>query len=151
MTPEAFSAMLRSLPARVDDAGVETMHTEVGNIFRAAQEQNFTRAADHNNTPWPPRKRSYPWPILRKTRRMLKAASQRNAPGNIQRNIGRTLELGIQNSAVPYAKFHQFGTSRLPTRRFFYLRQEDRKQLEPAIRAHLMRIMSAARGQFGGR
>jgi phage gpG-like protein len=151
MTPEAFASMLRSLPYRVEDSGVETMHNEVANVFRAAQEQNFMRASNASDTPWPPRKRNYAWPILRKTRRMLKAASQRNAPGNIQRTIGRQLQLGIRDSDVPYAKYHQFGTSRLPTRQFFYLRERDRKQLRPAVREHLLRIMSKAKAQYSAR
>lgn len=158
MTPEAFSSMLRSLPSRIDGGSVESFFNEVGDAFRAVQVDNFSRESDESNTPWPPRKKSYPWPILRKTRKMMKAATQRNAPGNIQRAIGRSLVLGIQDSSVPYAKHHHYGSKRvegrkffLPKRRFFYLRPEDRPRLEPAIRKHLLAMMKQAKEEFGGR
>lgn len=151
MTPGQFAGMCRKLPSAIFDAGVETLHNDVGNKFREAQEGNFGREADQFNSTWPPRKHSYPWPILRKTKRMMRAASQRNAPGNIQRTLARRLVLGISNAEVPYAKFHQYGTSRLPVRRFFYLRSEDRPLLRPPIRSHLLRVFQSTKGRFNGR
>lgn len=151
MTPGQFAAMCRRLPLAIDEAGVETLHNDVGNRFREAQAENFSRAANEFNVSWPPRKHLYPWPILRKTKRMMRAASQRNAPGNIQRTLARRLVLGISNAEVPYAKFHQYGTIRLPVRRFFYLRAEDRPSLKPPIRSHLLRVFQATKGRFNGR
>ncbi len=158
MTPEAFASMLRSLPAKIDGGGVETMFNNVGDAFRAVQLKNFEREADENNTPWPPRKKNYPWPILRKTRKMMRAATQRNAIGNIQRAAGRSLVLGIRDADVPYAKHHHWGSRKLanrkfflPRRRFFYLRAEDKSELEPAVRRHLLQIMAKAKEEYSAR
>jgi phage gpG-like protein len=151
MTPGQFARLCRELPQTLDSLGVETLHANVGDVFREAQANNFARASNESNASWPPRKHKYPWPILRKTRRMHNAASRRGAVGNITRTAGKRLVLGIRGSDVPYAKFHQFGTSRLPVRQFFYLRAEDRPLLRPPVRSHLMRVYQATRGKIGGR
>jgi len=151
MNPAQFAAMCRGLPAAIENASVTQLHTETGDAFRAAQEDNFSREANESGITWPPRRHHYTWPILRKTLRMKRAASQLGAPGNINRARGRELWLGISDADVPYAKYHQFGTTRLPVRRFFYLRKEDRKLLEPSVKSHLLRIFNATRGRHSGK
>ena len=150
MTPQQFVRMLRSLPGAVASADVSELHRSAGETFREIQEENFQRASDDNDVPWPPRKHHYPWPILRKTLKMMKAASVRGAPGNIDSTRGRILALGIRSADVHYAKFHQFGTARLPRRRFLYLKRKDWSRLHPAARRHLRRILDQARARYGG-
>lgn len=150
MTPEAFAAMCRALPGAVEAASVEKLHETVGDAFRVAQAGNFEREANSAGTQWPPRKHKYPWPILRKTRRMMTAATTKGAPGNVAGTFGRQLRLGISGSGVPYAKFHQYGTIKLPVRQFFYLRAEDRATLRPPVRAHLLAVFNQTKGRFRG-
>jgi phage virion morphogenesis protein len=151
MSPEQFAAMCRALPTAVGTAGVNELHDNVGEAFRKAQERNFAREADSSGTQWPPRKHRYPHPILRKTRRMITAATIKGAQGNIAASFGRQLRLGISGSGVPYAKFHQYGTIKLPVRQFFYLRSEDRVLLRPAVRSHLLAVFQQTKGRFRGK
>jgi phage gpG-like protein len=150
-SPEKFARFVRELDDGVRNSDQSEMHDAVGERFRDAQAGNFARASDESGSQWPPRKHKYPWPILRKTRKMLGAASRLGAPGNIHRSSGRKLRLGISNSDVPYAKYHQYGTIRLPVRRFFYLRREDRRGLREPIRSHLLSVFNRTKGKYRGR
>jgi phage gpG-like protein len=148
MSPEQFAAMCRAMQPAVQSAPVDQLHSEAGDIFREAQADNFASAADEHGNAWPPRKHKYPWPILRKTKRMMNAASRRGAAGNITTSQAGSLILGIRDADVPYSKFHQRGTRRLPVRRFFYLKQSDRRKILPPVRSHLLSVFLRTRGRF---
>lgn len=156
-SPEGFAKFLRTINTEVQEADPQQLHLDVGDAFREAQEGNFERAANENDVRWPPRKRNYPWPILRKTRKMLGAASQWGAAGNIHRSARNKLTLGISGTGVFYAKFHQYGTrnkdgsQRLPVRQFFYLRKTDKPELKPPVKKHLMNVFNRAKRQHRGR
>lgn len=156
-SPEAFAKMLRAIESDVKTADPQQMHLDVGDEFRLAQEGNFERAENENGVQWPPRKRHYPHPILRKTRKMLGAASTWGAAGNIHRSDGRRLTLGISGTGVHYAKYHQYGTRnkdgsvRLPVRQFFYFRKADKPDLKPPIKRHLLNVFNRTKGRHRGR
>lgn len=149
-TPESFAAMIRSLPAAVASDSLEEAKQEIGNLFRDAQNNNFLREQDSSGATWAPRTRQYPWLILRKTLKMINAASQLSATGNITEVQHRRMVLGIRGSDVPYAKYHQFGTSRLPRRQFFYLRKQDRPAMKLPIRKRLFAILELRKRQHRG-
>jgi phage gpG-like protein len=150
-SPEAFAKFVRSLDGEVQRADPRQVHLDVGDAFREAQAENFQRAENEHGVAWPPRKHKYPHPILRKTRKMLGAASVWGAPGNIHRSIGGRLTLGISRTGVHYARYHQYGTSRLPVRQFFYLRRSDKPELRKPIRSHLHRVLHSTKGRYRDR
>lgn len=153
-SPESFAKLLRTINSEVQQADPKQMHLDVGDAFREAQEGNFERAENENGVQWPPRKRLYPWPILRKTRKMIGAASIWGAAGNIHRSAGNSLTLGISGTGVHYAKYHQYGTRnkdgsvRLPVRQFFYFRKADKPDMKPPIKRHLTNVFNRTRGRF---
>ena len=67
---------------------------------------NFPAKGEVLNSPWPPRKRAYPWPILDKTGKMK---------GNWKAKPSAR-ELRIENP-TDYATYHNFGTAYLPVRK----------------------------------
>ncbi len=156
-TPEGFARFVRSLETEVKQADERQLHLDVGDAFREAQEGNFQRAENEHGIGWPPRKRKYPHPILRKTRKMLGAASIWGAPGNIHRSMGGKLTLGISRTGVHYAKYHQYGTRnkdgsvRLPVRQFLYLRPADKPDLRRPVKSHLMSVFNRSKGKYRGR
>ena len=156
-SPEAFAKLVRSLESEVQGADKRQVHLDVGDAFREAQEENFQRAENEHGVPWPPRKHKYPHPILRKTRKMLGAASVWGAPGNIHRSMGGRLTLGISRTGVHYAKYHQYGTRnkngtvRLPVRQFLYLRRADKPELRKPIKSHLLNVFRSTKGRYRDR
>jgi len=150
MNPNQFIAMLRALPTAVSETPMDSLHDEAGDVFRQAQSDHFATATDHFAQSWKPRTRNYPWPILRKTRKMMRATVRKGAPGNVHKSNGRQLVLGISGSDVPYAKFHHHGTLKMPMRRFLYLRKDEQKKLHPPIRSHLLNVFNRTRGRIRG-
>lgn len=145
-SPESFAAMLRSLPDAVATDSLDEAKKEIGEMFRSAQEQNFVREEDESGVVWPRRvgEEDYTWPILRKSLKMISAATKLGAPGNITSAEHRRLILGIRDTDVHYAKYHQSSRlprKKLPRRQFFYLRKQDRPQLRLPIRSRLFAIL----------
>jgi phage gpG-like protein len=137
MSPESFAKMLRRLPADQASDEFESAKDEMAKLFRLAQEDNFIREQDASGRTWARRTRDYPWLTLRKTLKMMKAASIKGAAGNFEEIQHRRLTLGIDGYEVFYAKFHQFGTRRMPARQFLYLRSDDRLGLRGPLRRRL--------------
>jgi len=156
-SPEAFAKFVRSLNNDVRDADNRQLHLDVGDAFRDAQAENFQRAENEHGVGWPPRKHKYPHPILRKTRKMLGAASVWGAPGNVHRSFGGKLTLGISRTGVHYAKYHQFGTrnkdgsQRLPVRQFLYLRRADKPELRKPVKSHLLSVFQRSKAKHRDR
>lgn len=90
-------------------------------IFRYAREQLRKANAENFSTGglpvggWKPRTREYPWPIMVKTGKLAKSLEGLFGPPN---NIGaKSAEFGTK---VEYAKFHQYGTTRMPSRKIVF-------------------------------
>ena len=94
------------------------VYTDLGRIGQQSTIQNFNAAG--REPTWPPRQQTYSHPPLDKTGRMRDAAESSwdrwEHSGNMH----------IVNVVTPlYGKFHQYGTSKLPVRKFVkWLRQE---------------------------
>ena len=77
---------------------------------------------------WAPVKRKTPWAPLRSQRdRLYKAATQRNAEGNLF-VIGRNyVTVGVDPKVIKYARAHQKGYRKrnLPARPYAYVRKTD--------------------------
>jgi phage gpG-like protein len=66
----------------------------------------------------------FAYPILKQTGRLERAASQEGAAGNVTVVGKHSLVLGVDESAIPYAIFHQMGTRKIPMRKFVFIGPE---------------------------
>lgn len=83
-----------------------------------AVRDNFTSSATPEGRSWPPRKhRGDGHPLLIDTGRMLQAATG-GGPGHVTRVQNDELTVGVDDQKVPYAKYHNEGTRRMPRREF---------------------------------
>jgi phage gpG-like protein len=82
--------------------------------LRKANAENFTK----NGLPsggWNPRTRDYAWPIMRKSGALFRSLTSLNgAPNEIHKTHA------YFGTKVEYAKFHQYGTTRMPARKVVF-------------------------------
>ena len=62
---------------------------------------------------WPPRKMPAPHPLLRDTGKLYNSWTKSGAAGNITRISKKSLQFGTN---IEYAKYHEYGTSKMPAR-----------------------------------
>lgn len=124
MNAMEFAKFLRNVPTLVEAVNHRDTMEELAVIVQESVQDNFQRQTDVMGTFWPPRKDTLPHPLLIKTGRMLDAAT--GGPGHHKRAQRKGLEMGIKPDKVPYAKYHQYGTRRIPQRQYFYLHSTDR-------------------------
>lgn len=93
--------------------------------FRNGIWRNFIATEGPDGTTWPPRKDNLPHPLLFKTGQMLEAAIGEG--GGAVTEIGpHDALLEVSDSAVPHAKWQQYGTKnkdgsqRIPPRPYYY-------------------------------
>jgi len=84
------------------------------NELRKSNADNFTA----NGLPsggWSPRTRDYAWPIMQKSGALFKSlASLNGAPNEIHKDYANF------GTKVEYAKFHQYGTTRMAARKVVF-------------------------------
>ena len=112
---EDFSAELRRMTAFVANGSLEPALRECKLIAEEAMLGNFMEGRRADGTPWPPRKRNYPHPILIKTAHLMHSVVSESEPGHVENVGAREMYTGTN---VFYAGFHQFGTKNLPARPF---------------------------------
>lgn len=71
---------------------------------------------------WPQRQDNLPHPLLRKSGALYESLIRPGARGNVDIRTPHTLEYGTD---IPYADFHEFGTSRIPSRPYLLYAAED--------------------------
>lgn len=92
-----------------------------------------TRAAKAAHTPpLDPR-------VLHATRRLRRSLTQRGNPDQLRRSHDDRLEFG---SRVPYAQFHQSGTSRMPRRPPTQLTELQKRYLVKVLQTYIVRSSS---------
>jgi phage gpG-like protein len=82
--------------------------------LRKANVENFTK----NGLPsggWDPRTRDYAWPIMRKSGNLFRSLASLNGSPNEIHN-----DHAYFGTKVEYAKFHQYGTTRMPARKVVF-------------------------------
>lgn len=141
---ERFADFLRSLDSAQKYDDFDDEKASISNIVSTAQIGNFDRESDETGNPWAPRKADYPHPPLRDTLKMYAAATDPFAEGSVKAMGFRSVTVGIDDSVVPYAKYQQFGTSNMPARKFFYLREQDYEKLISPFLIGLARVMQDA-------
>lgn len=110
-------------------AGLQSKKTydEISNVMVKSTQSNFQ--AGGRDPQWPERKRSYPWPILNKTGKMK---NQSLIEAKIWLQQGQIQVLNIYSTF--YAKYHQYGTKRLPIRKFVKLLEQEKQQIITIIK-----------------
>jgi len=80
--------------------------------------QQFSTEGRHAGTPWPPRKQTRPWPLLRRSDRLFLSLVKENNPAHVERlDVDqRGIPYLLFGTTVSYATFHQTGTRFLPAR-----------------------------------
>lgn len=97
----------------------------------AGFEANFYNQQDEMGQSWPPRKDNLPHPLLIKTGKMFRAATNTEDSGHYSDiENGTTLIVGIADSVVPYAKYHHTGTRIMPARRVIFATPETLRVME---------------------
>lgn len=66
----------------------------------------------------------FAYPILKRNGFLEIAASVQFGSGNITKINTKELDMGVEESAVPYAKYHQTGTKKMPMRKFLFIGPE---------------------------
>jgi phage gpG-like protein len=119
---------LRDVARKVLGVGKERFAVEVSRMFHDDLVETFATATDPTTgSPWPPLKVRQ-GPILIDTGHMLRSALTASMQPTVNGN-SMTWIL----SDPPYSAYHQFGTSRIPQRRFFALRQESITKLKSRL------------------
>jgi hypothetical protein len=132
MIPKRFRAedAVQVLGQFADDLGSASLEQAFDGItpqFYGAIKDNFTKTRDSSSAIWPPHapstvQRYGPHPLLILSGRMLAASTQRGADGGRMEIGPRSMRAGVD---IEYAKYQQFGTSRIPAREFYYVHEEN--------------------------
>lgn len=123
-----------------DDVLAEVrVHVEAGII------DNFRASRGPDGTGWPPRKMTGDGhPLLIDTQALVGAAGG-NAGGHVARIADRTLDVGVDLAAVPYARVHNRGwrERNIPQREFLGVTEQIEQQIEELIADRLLEKMRA--------
>lgn len=139
-----FAKFLRTVPLLVKSINHRDTMEELAVIVQESVENNFQRQTDVTGSFWPPRKDNLPHPLLIKTGKMKDAAT--GGRGHYKRAQRKGLQMGVKPDKVPYAKYHQHGTARLPQRQYFYLHSSDRARFRKLFHE---RTVARVRRAFG--
>jgi phage gpG-like protein len=80
-----------------------------------ANASNFTTGGLPTGRKWEPRTRPYAWPLMRKTGMLMGSLTSLFGPPNDIDDMHA--EFGTD---VEYAKFHQYGTTKMPARKIVF-------------------------------
>jgi len=103
------------------------VYTDLGRIGQQSTRQNFNAAG--RDPTWPPRQQSYSHPPLDKTGQMRDAAE---SSWDRWEHSGNMHIVKVRTPV--YGKFHQYGTSKLPVRKFVKWLQQEIEQGKIVIR-----------------
>lgn len=122
-----FDQAMKHLDQMKAGLKAKKVYNEISNVMIESTQSNFQSGG--RDPQWPERKRSYPWPILNKTGKMK---NQSLAESKMWLQQGQAQVLNIYSTY--YAKFHQYGTKRLPIRKFVKLTEQERQQIITIIK-----------------
>jgi len=109
---DAAIARLQSMQNRSQD--FRPVLRDARSTLEKANESNFATGGLPVGG-WKPRTRDYAWPIMKRSGKLL--SSLTNLRGNPNKIEKTEAEFG---TSVEYAKFHQYGTERMPARKIVF-------------------------------
>lgn len=80
-----------------------------------ANAANFTAHGLPSGGRWEPRSKPYPWPIMRRTGSLMSSLTSLFGAPNEVNNTSATFGTNVE-----YAKFHQYGTTKMPARKIVF-------------------------------
>lgn len=83
--------------------------------LQKANAENFALGGLPSGSKWKPRSREYPWPLMQRTGRLLASLASLFGEPN---EVGPTT--ATFGTKVEYAKFHQYGTTKMPARKIVF-------------------------------
>lgn len=99
---------------------------------------NYLGEVDSDGNKWPPRKDNLPHPLLRKTLAMYGASVNPSASSHYFEQLsGEELYSGVDDSSIHYAKYQNYGTSRIPPREFIFVTDRMAEDLQAFAGNHL--------------
>lgn len=132
MIPKRFKAedavkVFGDFADAMESAPLDRVFNQIVPRIHDAIADNFIRTRNSSSQIWPPHApatvaRYGPHPLLILSGKMLRASTTRGAEGQTETIGPRDLRLGV---TIPYAKYQQFGTSRIPAREFYYVHEEN--------------------------
>ena len=145
LTPESLPAELDRMADALDGAIPRAAMERCADLLREAFAENYAQGRNEE-TIWPPHApatvaRHGPHPLLILSGKMREATVRQGAPGNVQEITDRQLTVGVDERAVPYAGFQNWGTVRIPQREFLVPRQDNLDQCAEAIADALMEML----------
>lgn len=140
--------VLTDIVSEVYDAPiVPDVIDEIRHVMRQNFEEIFDRQEDEFGTAWPPHSPATvammgPHPLLIWTEALIGSVTGRNSFGFDEYGDDHY----VLTTTVPYAAYHQHGTSRMPARPFFYLSEPTRERIQgiviDAIKERFKRVMA---------
>lgn len=123
MSIKSLVVKLKGVQKRSRRLGGDAEDALLRGLTSAVKEQFKTRGAVGKHGRWEPNRRPPRRKQMRDTRRLYKSLTKPTSPDLIFRPYGRAIGFG---TGVPYARYHQEGTARMPKRRLVDL---SKKQL----------------------
>ena len=84
-------------------------------VLQTANASNFTTGGLPSGSKWEPRTRPYPWPLMIRTGKLMSSLTNLFGPPNNVENTSATFGTNVE-----YAKFHQYGTTKMPKRKILF-------------------------------
>jgi phage gpG-like protein len=121
---------------------------QIARVFREAESEQFDSLGARGGTEWPPlstryrkwKEKRYPGrPILVLSGRTRESLTRRTGDSYFTADSHR-MTIGTK---VPYARFHQSGTRRMPKRPIIALTKDDVREFGRQIQLHVMKGLSA--------
>lgn len=102
-------------------------------LLALSNAENFTSSGLPSGG-WSPRKDRYAWPIMRRTGKLFSSLSTLSGPPNVIGPQSATFGTDIE-----YAKFHQYGTTKMAKRKVVFEPVGFAKQVGEAAASHIVR------------
>lgn len=80
-----------------------------------ANQANFAAGGLPTGRRWEPRTKPYPWPLMRQSGSLMSSLTSLFGPPNDIDSMSATF-----GTSVEYAKFHQYGTTKMPARKIVF-------------------------------
>lgn len=83
--------------------------------LQLANSENFALGGLPSGSKWKPRTQPYPWPLMKRTGTLMASLTSLFGPPNKIDATDATF-----GTTVEYAKFHQYGTTKMPKRKIVF-------------------------------
>lgn len=141
MASASWQIELRDFAEKFDGLDLSSAFAIADKVISEGFEQNFYNQVDHTGRGWPPRVDNEPHPLLIKTGKMFRAATNPADGGHLYRETSTELVVGILGSAVPYAIYHHTGTRKMPSRRVIYVHRTTEQRMYEQFEDEVDRLM----------